>query len=148
VFTGGCRCGAVRYTLSVGTGAAEKLPGTYACHCTICQRASGSSFAHQMPVFEAGLSVEGEVLERAHVTPSGARSIVRYCPECLTRLYNTNDSRPGLAILRAGTLDGSEHLSPRFHIFVSTKQPWIALPEGIPAFEEAAPVEVFARLLA
>lgn len=143
MIAGGCRCGAVRYTL-----AAEKLPGSYACHCTICQRASGASFALQMPVFEAALAIEGEVIERSHLNPSGARSIVRYCDTCLTRLYNTNEARPGLAIVRAGTLDGSEHLSPRFHIFVSTKQPWIALPEGVPAFEQAAPVEAFAKLLA
>lgn len=143
MFAGGCRCGAVRYTL-----AAETLPKTYACHCTICQRVSGASFAHQMPVYEAMLSVEGEVVERAHHGPSGARSIVRYCAACLTRLYNTNEARPGLAILRAGTLDGSENLSPRFHIFTSTKQPWIALPEGVPVYEEGAPVEDFVRLLA
>ena len=37
--TGGCQCGAVRYAI-----AAAPLT-VYACHCTDCQRQSGSAFA-------------------------------------------------------------------------------------------------------
>lgn len=139
---GGCRCGAVRYTLAVGA-----MPGSYACHCTICQRSTGASFAHQMPVREAALSVTGELVEAEMPTLTGGRSIHFYCAKCLTRLYNINTARPGLAIVRAGTIDGSETLSPRFHIYTSTKQPWIALPDGVPIYDEGAPVEDFVRLL-
>jgi len=140
--TGGCRCGGVRYRIEVAA-----MPRTYACHCTICQRASGSSFAHQMPVREAALHVEGEPVEVTIVGLSGARSIQRYCPTCYTRLYNTNEARPGLAIVRAGTIDGSEHLAPAMHIFTSTKQAWIALPEGVEAYPDAAPIEAWRAFL-
>ncbi|MBO9712898.1 GFA family protein [Sphingomonas sp.] len=138
--TGGCRCGKTRYSLDV-----EAMPLTYACHCTLCQRSTGASFAHQMPVREAVLSVEGSPLEVAMTGPSGSRSIQRYCPECLTRLYNTNEARPGLVIVRAGTIDGSERLSPVVHIFTSTKQPWITLPEDAEAYADAAPMEAWGR---
>lgn len=140
---GGCRCGAVRYTI-----AAEAMPGTYSCHCTICQRSTGSSFAHQMPVAEALLTVTGELTPVPMPTLQGGTSIQRYCATCLTRIYNTNTGRPGLAIVRAGTVDGSEALTPRLHIFVSTKQPWIALPEGAPAYPENAPLEIWQSLFA
>lgn len=136
--TGSCRCGAVRYTLDVAA-----MPGTYACHCTICQRSTGSSFAHQMPVAENVLMVEGVLTEVPMPTLQGGTSIQRYCAKCLTRIYNTNSGRPGLAIVRAGTIDGSETLSPRLHIFTSTKQPWIALPGEVPAWPEAAPIEAW-----
>ena len=141
MIAGGCRCGAVRYTLAV-----DAMPGTYACHCTICQRSTGSSFAHQMPVAEAALAIEGALIEAEMPTLSGSHSVHRYCAKCLTRLYNTNTARPGIAIVRAGTVDGSEGLTPRLHIFTSTKQPWIALPEGAPAYPKNAPVEVWRSL--
>ena len=76
-----------------------------------------------------------------------AVSLHRYCPTCYTRLYNTNSARPGMAIVRAGTVDGSEAISPRMHIYISTKQSWIMLPEDVPAYDEAPPVEAFMRVV-
>jgi len=143
MIAGGCRCGAVRYTLAV-----DAMPGTYACHCTICRRSTGASFAHQMPVREEVLAVTGALTAAEMPTLSGGLSTHRHCAKCLTRIYNINTAWPGVAIVRAGTIDGSETLSPRFHIYISTKQPWIALPDDVPAFAEAAPREEFRRLLA
>lgn len=143
MFAGGCRCGAVRYRID-----AETLPPAYACHCTRCQTASGSSFALQMPVRIERLAVEGEVLRVALPTASGAISDIRHCPKCLTRLYGVGLAVPGIAIVRAGTLDDSAAVSAAVHIFTSTKQPWIALPEGVPAHDESPPPEVWQELLA
>ncbi len=50
---GGCRCGAVRYTVK-----ADKLPNTYACHCLDCQTWSGSAFSLQFIVPEDALDGE------------------------------------------------------------------------------------------
>lgn len=142
MLAGGCRCGAVRYTLTVAG-----VPATYACHCTICQRSTGSSFAHQMPVREDAMTVTGELKLVPMPTLTGGVSVQRYCANCLTRLFNTNAAWPGVAIVRAGTVDGSETLTPAFHIYISTKQPWITLPEGSRAFEEGPPPEEWRRLL-
>lgn len=141
MIAGGCRCGAVRYALAV-----DAVPGTYACHCTICQRSTGASFAHQMPVPEHALTVTGDLTPVPMPTLSGGLSVQRYCAKCLTRIYNTNSAWPGMAIVRAGTVDGSETLSPRLHIYTSTKQPWITLPEGVPAYPESAPLEIWRTL--
>jgi hypothetical protein len=53
-----------------------------------------------------------------------------------------------MAIVRAGTIDGSERLSPALHIFTSTKQPWLVLPEGVPAFEDVGTPEELMAILA
>jgi hypothetical protein len=37
--------------------------------------------------------------------------------------------------LRVGTLDEPAALPPDVHIYTRSKQPWIALPQGVPAFE-------------
>jgi hypothetical protein len=129
--TGGCLCGAVRYAVAPGL---RMKP--YACHCTDCQRRAGSSFAIQLGVMTADLKVEGELIEGEHIQPSGARAGIFACAKCLTRIYTTNDQRPGIANLRAGTLDSSPGLVPAAHLWVKSKQPWIVLPEDIPTLDE------------
>jgi hypothetical protein len=38
--------------------------------------------------------------------------------------------------VRVGTLDAPEALPPDVHIYASSKQPWVQLPEGVPVFAE------------
>ena len=44
----------------------------------------------------------------------------------------------GVAVcfVRVRTLDEPSRLPPDIHIFTSTKQPWVAIPEGVPAVAE------------
>lgn len=143
---GGCRCGAVRYVLAV-----DRLPATYACHCHQCQRWTGSAFSQQAPVAETALSVTGPVVERRLVTGEGAgerTSHQRFCQACGSRLYNTNSRRPGIAMLRAGTLDRSEELVCAAHIFTASRQRWFALPDDARAWEGMPPPEALMALVA
>jgi hypothetical protein len=127
---GGCQCGAVRYEI-----AAPALPVVYACHCTECQTQSGSAFALQMPVLENMLSVIGETVSGARTQPSGAVGTIFCCAKCLVRLYSKNSTRPGMIVVRAGTLDESAHISPKFHLWVRSKQDWIVIPDGAIAYD-------------
>ena len=135
--TGGCRRGVCRYEI-----AADALPPVYACHCYICQRASGSAFSLQAIVPEATLSVTGPVVVH-EITTEDRTSIQRFCATCHSRIYNTNTRRPGLAVVRGGTLDRSEELACRAHIYTATRQVWVTLPEGVPHWPDAAPVAEF-----
>ena len=40
-----------------------------------------------------------------------------------------------LRFVRVGTLDDPAALTPDVHIYVRSKLPWVALPDGVPAFE-------------
>ena len=128
---GGCGCGQVRYTIN-----APQMPIIYACHCIDCQTQSGSAFALQMPVFETMLSVSGDMVsgERAH--PSGTIGTIFACEKCLVRVYSKNSTRPGMATIKAGTLDDSAGVVPKFHLWTSSKQPWVFVPENSVALEE------------
>jgi hypothetical protein len=139
---GGCRCGAVRYTL-----AADELPRTYTCHCRDCQTWTGSAFSQQSFLPEAALTVSGPLAVYVLTTPSGNVSTQRVCGTCHTRVYNTNTARPGLAILRAGTLDRSDELEVAAHIWTQRKQPWLKLPAGVLAWPETAPLAELLRAL-
>jgi hypothetical protein len=140
---GGCRCGACRYTL-----ASDDLPPVYACHCHICQRWSGSAFSVQALVTEAALTVTGPVVFYEKQTEDRI-SVQRVCGECHSRLYNTNTRRPGIAVVRAGTLDRSGELVCRAHIFTAYKQAWVTLDPLVLQWAEAAdPTEFMAALSA
>ena len=139
---GGCRCGVVRYGLAL-----DALPPTYACHCTDCQTWSGSAFSQQAVVAEDAINASGPIVLYELTSPSGRISRQRVCGVCHTRIFNTNSARPGVAVVRAGTLDRSNELMVTAHIWTRSKQPWFALPEGVPAWLEAAPAEDMAKAL-
>lgn len=129
---GGCACGDVRYALR---GAPLF---THGCHCTWCQRESGSAFAlNAMVETDRLVLTKGEV-ELIHTpSASGRGQDIARCPHCQVALYS---HYPGLgehiAFLRVGTLDASHGISPDVHIFTSTKQPWVLLGDGVPVCEE------------
>jgi hypothetical protein len=140
---GGCRCVRIRYRV-----ATDKLPRAYACHCRDCQTWSGSAFSLQFLLPENLLEVTGEPLLYERTSPeSGRISYQRGCPVCLTRVYNTNSARPGLAGVRAGTLDRSDELNVVAHIWTKRKMKGIVIPDDVPSWPESAPPADFAAVL-
>jgi len=69
------------------------------------------------------------------------------CGVCHARIYNTNSARPNVAVVRAGTLDRSDELRVVAHIWMKRKQDWLALPDGVPTWPEAAPGTELLRAL-
>jgi hypothetical protein len=115
------------------------LPITYACHCLNCQTMSGSGFVLQALVPLSRFSIEGGVMEWSHTNSQGKVTTQRFCMVCKTRLYSTNDGRPGIALVRAGTLDESGEIIPAVHMWVRRKQSWIGLPAQAETYDEAIP---------
>ena len=129
---GGCTCGAVRYRMT------SKPMFVHCCHCRWCQRETGASFA-----LNAMIEADRVVLLRgspeAVDTPSESgkgQKIVR-CPDCHIALWsNYAGAGDALRFIRVGTLDEPDRLTPDVHIYTASKQPWVVLPPGTPAFEE------------
>ena len=142
MITGGCRCGATRYSIAV-----ETMPPVYCCHCTDCQRWTGSAFSQQAVVREDALTVSGPVVDYIYENRSSAQSHQRVCGVCHARIFNTNARLPGIAVVRAGTIDAMQTIAPRAHIWVASKQPWVVLPDDVPSFPENAPPADFFRIL-
>ena len=72
--SGACQCGAVTYSFK-----GEPL-FTYACHCTNCQKRTGSAFSLGTMVGVEGLNVEGRLTEWKRIYPYGqhAAHVVGY----------------------------------------------------------------------
>ncbi|WP_404713690.1 GFA family protein [Sphingomonas sp. MMS24-J13] len=140
--TGSCRCGAVKYELSV-----EGLPLTYACHCLDCQTWSGSAFALHALLPESLVKLSGNAseFELENVESMASQHIV--CATCSTRIANRNAAVPNMIILRAGTLTRSDELVPAIHIWTKRKQSWIKLPESVRTFDETPSPQEFGAAL-
>lgn len=122
---GGCLCGDVRYDLR-----AEPIT-LYACHCTDCQRQTGSAFVLSMIVPRTAIVLlRGDPATYRIDLPDGLTRQGRYCPRCATRLWGEPVKVPQVASLRAGSLDDRSWFEPVGHIWVSSAQPWAAPPGG------------------
>lgn len=142
VLTGSCRCGAVHYELAM-----DRLPAIYCCHCLDCQKWSGSAFTEQGVIREEDIKTEGPLLEACVTSRQGGVSVQYVCGSCHNRIYSKNPKRPGIALLRAGTLEDSPAIEPKAHIWVKRKQPWIVLPATTAVFGEGPSPEEFKAAL-
>jgi hypothetical protein len=135
--TGGCQCGAVRYEI-----AAAPLT-LYACHCSDCQRQTGSAFALSLMVARAAVRVtngEPAVWERpgSH-TSSGTPAACLFCAACGARLYHLPSRNQAMAVVKPGTLDDTSWLKPVGHIWTRSAQPWVIFEEGTLRYEGQPP---------
>jgi hypothetical protein len=126
--TGGCHCGALRYEIS----AAPLL--TYTCHCTACQRISGTAFSLGLVVAESAFRLTaGEPRTVERIADSGRANVRWLCPDCGSWIAGAPRAGPTGELfyrVRAGTLDNTSWLQPTAHFWTRSKQPWITLPEG------------------
>ncbi|HEX3917575.1 MAG TPA: GFA family protein [Caulobacteraceae bacterium] len=126
---GGCTCGAVRYRL------ASRPMFVNCCHCTWCQRETGSAFVINAIIERDRLEVTGETEAVATPSESGAGQLIHRCPTCHVALWSHYGGRTRSAFVRAGTLDDARAVAPDAHIFTRSKLPWVVLPADQPAFE-------------
>ena len=130
--TGGCTCRAVRFRI-----AREPL-FVHCCHCRWCQRETGSAFVLNALVEAFCVEVTQGRPETIHTPSAGGKGqdVVR-CPECRVALWSHYVAAGDkMAFVRVGTLDDPDRVPPDIHIFTSTKQRWVVLPQDTPAVPE------------
>lgn len=128
---GGCDCRAVRYRVT------SRPLFVHCCHCRWCQRESGSAFALNAMIEADRVVNLGSEPELVHTpSESGLGQQIARCPTCKVAVWSHYaGSGPVTKFVRVGTLDDPDLLPPDVHIFTASKQPWVVLPSGTPAFE-------------
>ncbi len=122
-FSGGCLCGAVRFIVH-----GEPL---YAgcCHCRRCQRVSGSAFW-------TWVGFEPHNLKWTQVEPKLYQSSSQvqrgFCAECGSAVSFHREDAIAVSIT---SLDAPEAVTPKEHIFIEMKLPWLKLCDDIPNVE-------------
>lgn len=150
VHEGGCTCGALRYSIQ---GAPIFVNN---CYCTLCQRQTGStSVVNAFYETERFTLLSGALSMNSVPAGSGKPHEIHRCSACGTAIFSHYPRLGGLGLgLRVGTLDDSSTFKPDAAIFTASKMPWVALPDGVPAYEaaynakELLPEDRLARLMA
>jgi hypothetical protein len=132
--TGGCLCGGVRFEF---TG--RPLTAGY-CHCTRCQRRTGTASSAQARIDGRTLRLlQGEGLLKMWRHPEGGHEKL-FCGECGAHLFSRDAEDYTQMSVRLGAFDGDPGIRPSWRSFVAYAAPWEPIPDdGLERFREAKP---------
>ena len=131
--TGGCLCGAVRFEVT------EPLVSAGYCHCTRCQRRTGTAASAQARIVPGSLRIlSGNELIRAYEPPDGFAK--HFCSACGSALWSRSREDPEIVSVRLGAFDGDPGIRPSARTFVAYAAPWEPIPDdGLPRYPERRP---------
>ncbi len=130
---GGCDCGHVRYQVN------RQPIYVHCCHCSWCQRESGAAFALNAMVESSEVALlAGSPVLIDTPSPSGRGQKIARCPQCQVAVWSHYSGLGELlSFIKVGTLDDVNNMPPDIHIFTSTKQDWLVIPDdGTPVYEK------------
>jgi hypothetical protein len=132
--TGSCLCGGVRYEI------AEPFADAGYCHCTRCQRRTGTAAAASARVVPGSFRITaGEELIRAY-DPGGGGFLKAFCTACGSGLYSHHPEDREILSVRLGTVDGDPGIRPSYRQRVATAAVWEPLPDdGLARYEGPSP---------
>ena len=120
---GGCLCGKVRYS-----GEAEPI-FVGVCHCTNCQKSSGTAFNAVIAVPKPTVTLTGVVSTYEGRGDTGNAVYKMFCPECGSPVAEEAAIMADVVMIPVGTLDDPSTAKPAMQIYCDSAQPW-ALLEG------------------
>ena len=128
--TGGCLCGGVRFRVD-----APLVVATY-CHCTRCQRRTGTAASAQARIQPGSLTVtQGEELIRTYAPPDGFPKL--FCGACGSALWSQSTVDPEIISVRLGAFDGDPGIRPSLRQYVAYAASWEDIPDdGLPRHAE------------
>jgi hypothetical protein len=124
---GHCLCGNVSYR-------ADAAPVVQAvCHCTECQRQTGTAFSVVVGVPRAALTIKGSSLASFTTVGEqhGTDTQRQFCSACGSPIVSFAEAMPEMAFIKAGTLDDASWIAPAVEVWTRSAQPWS------PHFEQA-----------
>jgi hypothetical protein len=131
-YTGRCLCGQLSYRLT-----AEPLISRV-CWCRDCQRISSNGTVNAIFPTQA-LDIAGEPAEYTSGADSGNQVRRRFCPRCGSHLFADSTGRPGLTVVRLGTLDNPSAVRPSANIWSASAPTWACLDASLQRVERQPP---------
>ena len=134
VHEGGCLCGRVRYSV---TGAPKVA---LICHCTICQRRTGSAFSLNA-YFQASqvTTLSGALRQYEYRSDESNRTILlEFCESCGTTIGWAAEFVPGWCAIAGGTFDQPAWLKVERHVWTRSAHEWMPLPQDLDLFEKGS----------
>lgn len=133
VHEGGCLCGAVRYEVN------SAPIRTIVCHCTFCQRRTGSAFGF-MPYFkEDDVKITGALKSYEHRSDESHRLLrIEFCPNCGTTVSMMPAVFPGARGIAGGTFDDPSWIKIDRQVWTRSSRSWVTLPSNVERFPKAS----------
>jgi len=132
---GGCLCGGVRFEVS------EPLVSSGYCHCTRCQRRTGTAASVSARIAPGSLRVvSGDELIRTYVPDEGFAKV--FCSACGSALWSRHPDDSDFISIRLGAFDEDPGIRPEYRQFVAYAAAWEDIPDdGLPRYPEGRPRE-------
>lgn len=130
--TGSCVCGGVRYEVT------EPFESSNYCHCTRCQRRTGTGSSANGATAEGSFRItQGEELVRCWKPEKGFEKC--FCTNCGSAVFSRNPETGSDVAVRLGTVDGDPGIRPQKRQFVDYAAVWEPLPDdGLPRYPESS----------
>lgn len=131
---GGCLCGGVRFELTE-----PPIEAGY-CHCTRCQRRTGTAASPQARIDGRTFRVlAGDQLIRAWRHPDGGFEKC-FCSACGAHLFSRDPDDHTQMSIRMSAFDADPGVRPSFRSFVNYAATWEPIPDdGLQRYGEARP---------
>ncbi len=124
--TGGCHCGAIRYSVE-GDAAHAAL-----CHCRDCTKSAGAQMVGWALFPHEAVTMAGE--PKVYASSGAGRR--HFCGTCGSGLFYTSETVfPGQIDVQIATLDDPDAYPATAHIQVADDPAWMAGVDALPRFE-------------
>jgi hypothetical protein len=131
--TGGCGCGAVRFEVDA------PLKGAGYCHCTRCQRRTGTAAQASARAEPGSFRVIDGAEHLGRWSPGDGFEKV-FCQKCGSGVFGENPEDRSVVTVRMGAFDEDPGVRPAMRQFVAYAAPWEPIPDdGLPRHDERAP---------
>ena len=125
MLTGGCLCGAIRYTVSVPVSELR------ACHCTQCQKSTGTAGTVNAVLPSEAFKITQGKPRRYDAKADSGRTLYRFfCGDCGSPIYSQRATAPERVVVRAGTFDDSGDMKITANIWTKSARPWAHIDPG------------------
>ncbi|HEY7892626.1 MAG TPA: GFA family protein [Solirubrobacteraceae bacterium] len=119
---GGCLCGAVRFRVS------EPIISAGYCHCTHCQRRTGTGSSANCRVPRSGFELlSGREQLRSYKPPTGVPKL--FCSTCGSAMFSGDPFSDEEVAVRLGAFDSDPLIRPEYRQFVDSAASWEPIPE-------------------
>jgi hypothetical protein len=128
---GSCHCRSIQYEAVVDP------EWTAICHCTDCQKLTGSAYRVTVRAVEGSFGlICGEPSVYVKVGDAGSRRAQAFCPNCGSPLYTYDADHPEVYGLRVGCIEERQALTPRRQKWCRSALPWTGNLAGMPRREK------------
>lgn len=135
--SGECLCEKVQYKIL------SKPLSQGICYCQQCQKSGGAYGSPLMVLLKNQFECRTENLSSCTTQSDRGSTVTRhFCKDCGTHVFSQISDVPDILTVKAVTLNDFKKFVPQYLVWTESAIPSCPLPEGVPAFSQAAPLQL------